>query len=266
MYYASLIIFGLIFGSFIASFTWRIGKEISLKLTRSICPHCEKKIFWFDNIPLLSFFLLKGKCRNCKKKISLRYPVIELATALGFLKIGYFLKLCPKFSSLNLSPICSLKMELGSFSIFFILFIFVLLFSILIIDFEHQVIPDEISFILFGIILIKLLFISYGNFYVHLASGFFSALFLLLVHLITKGKGMGLGDVKFALFPGAFFGWPLALVWMFVSFLTGAAIGGIMVLLGKAHFGKHIAFGPFLIISFFITLIWGNSLVRFIFP
>ena len=84
---------------------------------------------------------------------------------------------------------------------------------------------------------------------------------LLFLNIITQGRGMGLGDVKLALAQGAILGWPSSLVWIFLSFIIGGFVGLILVFFGKAKFGKKIAFGPFLIVSFFITLFWGDQLL-----
>ncbi|MDP3994359.1 MAG: A24 family peptidase, partial [bacterium] len=95
-------------------------------------------------------------------------------------------------------------------------------------------------------------------------SGFISAFFLLLLHLITKGKGMGLGDVKFAILGGLVLGWPYFVVWLFLSFIIGAVAGIVLILAKKASFGKKIPFGPYLVISFWLTMIYGNWLLAFL--
>ena len=215
--------------------TWRLPRGKQFLLGRSICPHCLRKIAWFDNIPLFSYLVLGGKCRNCHKKISLRYPLIELATAVGILGI-YVLD----FES----PI-------------FLILILLLTISIFVIDLEKKIIPDELIFLGLGLTSLALLLGWNGSFYLHFLGGFASSLFLLLIHLVTRGKGMGLGDVKYALFAGTYLGWPKAVPWLFLSFLTGAGVGVILILLGKAKLGRQIAFGPFLAISFLLTWLIG---------
>jgi leader peptidase (prepilin peptidase)/N-methyltransferase len=105
-----------------------------------------------------------------------------------------------------------------------------------------------------------LIFINPDYSYVNILLSFAGAAFLLLLHLITRGKGMGLGDVKLALLGGLVLGWPSTLIWMMLSFIIGAIVGLILILLKKAEFGKHIAFGPFLVASFFIALLFGNRI------
>jgi leader peptidase (prepilin peptidase) / N-methyltransferase len=222
---------GLIFGSFIAALTYRYVRNISNMKGRSFCDNCKKQIAWYDNIPLFSFIFLGGKCRNCKKTISPRYPLIELSCAIGFLLIDF------QFVPLAL---------------------FCILAIIFIIDLENQIIPDVFIFI--GIILS--LFLNHGSFLSNLLAGLICATFLLLVHIFTKGRGMGLGDVKFALLGGLIVGLPLSPVWLFVAFLTGAIVGIILISGKKAGLKSKIAFGPFLVISIPITLLWGQKFIE----
>ncbi|TEU02142.1 prepilin peptidase [Candidatus Woesebacteria bacterium] len=245
MYIPLLAIFGLVMGSFLGAYTFRYPRGISVLRGRSVCPKCKKNLVWYDNIPVLSFILLKGRCRECGKKISLRYPLIELATALGFVGI-WFLFLEPVF-------------------LVFLILIFSLLVAVFVIDLEQKIVPDELVFTGFGLTVFYLLLISPSTLFTSLAAGFGAALFLLLVHLATRGRGMGLGDVKFAVFAGTLLGWPMMPVWLFTAFLTGAVVGTILVLAKKVSFGKQIAFGPFLVISLIIVFIWGEKFINLFF-
>jgi len=147
----------------------------------------------------------------------------------------------------------------------FLILIFSLLVAIFVIDLEQKIVPDELVFTGFGLTVFYLLLISPSTLFTSLAAGFGAALFLLLVHLATRGRGMGLGDVKFAVFAGTFLGWPMMPVWLFTAFLTGAVVGTILVLARKVSFGKQIAFGPFLAISLIIVFIWGEKLINLFF-
>ncbi|MCK4588633.1 prepilin peptidase [Candidatus Woesebacteria bacterium] len=245
MYIPLLAIFGLVVGSFLGAYTFRYPRGISVLKGRSVCPKCKKNLAWYDNIPILSFLFLKGQCRNCSKSISLRYPLIELATALGFVGIW----------SLSLGPV---------FSVFLIL-VFSLLVAVFVIDLEQKIVPDELVFTGFGLTVFYLLLASPSILFTNLTAGFGAALFLLLVHLATRGRGMGLGDVKLAVFIGTLLGWPMTLVWLFTAFLTGAVVGTILVLAKKVSFGKQIAFGPFLVMSLIIVFIWGERFINLFF-
>jgi leader peptidase (prepilin peptidase)/N-methyltransferase len=254
-----LFVFGLIAGSFLSAYTYRSPRGESVKKGRSVCPHCKKKIIWYDNIPLLSFILLKGRCRNCKKKISFRYPAIELGAALGFINIYFLLNSCQQIS---LNPVCIWQEKLGSLALPFFLLIFLILLAIFVIDMEDKIILDELNFFGLALVFLALLFFNSSQLFSYLLCGFGAALFLLLIHILTSGKGMGLGDVKLALFAGSLVGWPLVVVWLFTAFLTGAIVGIILLLSKKISFGKHIAFGPFLVFSLLVTLFWGESLLN----
>lgn len=245
MYIPLLAIFGLVVGSFLGAYTFRYPRGISVLKGRSVCPKCKKNLVWYDNIPVLSFIFLKGRCRECGKKISLRYPLIELATALGFVGI-WFLFLEPVF-------------------LIFLILIFSLLMAVFVIDLEQKIVPDELVFAGFGLTVFYLLLVSPSILFTNLAAGFGAALFLLLVHLVTRGRGMGLGDVKFAVFAGTFLGWPMVPIWLFTAFLTGAVVGTILVLAKKVSFGKQIAFGPFLVMSLIIVFIWGEKFINLFF-
>ncbi len=261
-WYLTVLLFGFAVGSFIAAYTYRWPREIKISKGRSFCPKCKKKISFFDNIPLLSFILLKGKCRQCKKKISIRYPLIEFVTAGVFVLVFCFLNNCATtFKGQALQGVYS---NYWAFPYFFL--IVSILIAIFVIDFEHQIIPDELIFLLFVLTTTVLILFSPDKLYQSLLSGFGAATFLLILHLATRGRGMGLGDVKLALFGGLFFGWPLTYTWFFLSFIIGAFVGIILLLAKKAKMGKPIPFGPFLVVSFFITLFWGERITLWIMP
>jgi leader peptidase (prepilin peptidase)/N-methyltransferase len=246
----SLFILGLVFGSFISALTWRYPRRISVNKGRSICPRCKNQIRWFDNIPLFSFFVLGGKCRNCKKHISLRYPLIEAVTAIGFVAIGDFV-----------STLQGQTLQ-GVYSIIIFLILFLILEAIFIIDLEHQIIPDSFVFAgLFVSATYYLLMPSAYSLLPRLSAGFLSATILLLIHLITRGRGMGLGDVKFAVLGGLLVGPQLFLIWLFLAFLTGALVGIILILGKKAGLKSQIAFGPFLILAIPLALLYGEKIL-----
>lgn len=224
-----LFFLGLLFGSFVSAATWRIPRNISFVKGRSFCDSCKKNLYWYDNIPLFSYLFYLGKSRCCRKKISVRYPLIEITTALGFVVLYL----------------------LFNFSILLIIYcmLLILTLSIFVIDFEHQIIPDELSW---SILFLALLNFSFSNIF----SGFLAALFLLLLNLITKGRGMGLGDVKLAIGLGALLGLSSSYKWLIISFILGGIVGSILLLLRKANMKTKIAFGPFLIISFWMVILF----------
>jgi len=268
-WFVVIFLFGLAVGSFLAAYTYRWSRGIKISKGRSFCPKCKKKISFFDNIPLLSYIFLHGKCRQCKKKISIRYPLIEFSTALVFVLIFYFLNNCTttvQGSFLHAPMVCGWKGLIGFWVLPHFLFIASALITIFVIDFEYQIIPDELVFLLFFLTTFALILFSPDKLYQSLLTGFLVAISLLVLHLATRGRGMGLGDVKLALFGGLLFGWPLTYTWLFLSFIIGAVVGIILLAFKKAKMGKPIPFGPFLVVSFFITLFWGEKVTKLIMP
>ena len=235
-------LFGAILGSFCAALTYRWPNGESILKGRSHCPNCNHGIRSYDNIPLLSFLLLRGKCRDCRKAISPRYFYIELGLAFLF-TIFYIFSLATPIN----------------------LFVVFVSYCVLIIDFEHQYIPDTLSFGGIAVVLIVML-ISPVSPFVSLASGLSASTFLLLINLFTYGKGMGLGDVKLALFIGMFLGYPMTITWMFLSFVVGSVIGIFLIIFKFKKLKQRIAFGPFLVLSLYLTMIFGKVLTILIFP
>ena len=254
-----LFILGSVVGSFLSAYTYRFPRNLDFVWGRSFCPNCKAKISWYDNIPLLSFILLKGRCRNCNKAISRRYPIMEFSTGLAFVSIFSFLNYCTEV-------VCQWSMVLGSLALPYFLLLVSIMIAIFVIDLEYQIIPDNLVFFLF-LTAFVLQLISYSpTFFAGLFTAFGASLFLLALHLLTKGRGMGLGDVKLALPAGLILGWPMGAVWLFVSFVIGGVVGIILILLKKAHFGKQIAFGPFLVVGYLIALFRGERILGFLFP
>lgn len=257
-------VLGLVFGSFLTSFTYRVPRGIDFFHGRSYCPKCRVKIPAWANIPLFSYLFLRGKCVRCKGKISIRYPLIELISGISFLYIYRTFVNCQTALSFLNTPFCTL----GNESIFYlalVLVLFLVFFSIFIIDLEGQIIFDELVFSSFFLIFIFFIFKDNNLMYDNLFSGFFFASILLFLNLATKGKGMGLGDVKLAIPIAFFLGFSLSFYWLFLAFLTGGITGIILIMLGKAKLKQKIAFGPFLIFSFFVVLFFGNQLQAFFF-
>lgn len=259
----TLFIFGLITGSLISAITWRLPRGLNYVNDRSKCDKCNTKISWYDNIPLFSYLVLAGKCRSCGKKISARYPLIELST--GIIFVMTYLFSCVPNLGFNVSPVCYIN-DLKFLALPYLLFIAALMIAIFVTDFELQIIPDE--FVLLGLMITFPFFPLFARkqMYEHYFAGFLAGGFLLLLHFLTKGRGMGLGDVKLALLVGMILGLKLAMMWLYLAFVIGAIVGIILIKLQKTQFGRHIAFGPFLVISFFVVLFWGESMAGALFP
>jgi leader peptidase (prepilin peptidase)/N-methyltransferase len=258
-----MFIIGLSAGSFITSYTYRVPKGGTTSKGRSYCPKCKNIIRWFDNIPLLSFFFLKGKCRYCSKKISRRYPMIEFVTSFSFVIIALYFYSC--MHQLTGNGVCQYVDIFGMYTVPYLLAVSAIFITVFVTDFEHQIILDELVFLLFILTFIMIILYSPATFYSRLLSGFIASLFLLFLHLVTKGRGMGLGDVKLALAGGMILGWPLTLVWVGLSFIIGGVVGVMLLVNKRTKFGNQIAFGPFLVLAFFITLIFGDNVYMMFF-
>ena len=227
MTYVLLVLLGLVVGSFVSAITYRIPRGLGFIKGRSFCDSCKKELRWFDNIPLFSFLFYGGAARCCGKKISIRYPLIEIVTLLGVVVVWF----------------------LSSSFVFIVLYLLTL--TILIIDLEHQFIPDELSFA----VLILFLLVSNNPLFSGLFAGFLCAFLLLLIHLITHGRGMGLGDVKLAIALGMWLGLERGFTWLMASFILGGIVAAFLLVLKKAKLKSKIAFGPFLIIAFWIVFL-----------
>ena len=254
-----VLVCGLIIGSFISAYTYRTPRNLSVIKGRSICPKCKTKISWYDNVPIVSYFFLKGRCRNCNKKISARYPLIEFSTAIIFL-VSFFAQ------GLIRANVPWLMLIPDYIFLPFVIFLVSIFISIFVIDTEQQIIPDELIFIALCVAFLILILSGYPKFYENLLASLASALFLLLLHILTRGAGMGLGDVKLAILIGLLLGINLGVLSIFLSFILGGAVALFLLILKKAHLGQRIAFGPFMIASYFIVMFFGDKIVSSVFP
>jgi prepilin signal peptidase PulO-like enzyme (type II secretory pathway) len=252
-------ILGLCFGSFVNMLIYRTASKYKiLKIkradtsvrpyneSRSYCDYCGKQLSWYENVPVFSWLFLKGKTKCCSKKLPLSYPIVELSMGILFL-ISVFIGR-PQESSLQFG--------LG-------LLIIVLLVFSAVFDWKYMILPDFSTIILIIISFLNLL-INKENIIIYLLSALISAGFLWFLNLITKGKGMGMGDVKLALFMGLFLGYPKIIVAFYGAFITGAIYGISLMFFKKAGKKSQIAFGPFLILGTLMSWWWGEKIIELI--
>ncbi len=261
--YFILFVLGLAVGSFLSVVVYRETSDDSEDTVskfsawlpawvtgRSRCDNCHKQLAWHDNIPLLSYLALLGRCRYCNKKITVRYPLVELFTALEFVWLYWLIQQFAFFQQLE-----------GTYSLIvlgFWLFIFSLSFALAVVDFQKGILPD--SLILTGIVVAVLRLAATGR-WEFLLTGLALFAFFLFLYLVTQGKGIGFGDVKLAFFIGVVLGWwQWVLVAMFIAFLTGAIAGVILIVLGKKTLKSALPFGPFLLGGMLIAKIAGEYL------
>ena len=251
-----IFILGLFVGSFLNVLADRLPREESVIQGRSHCEKCKKNLRWFDLIPLLSFIFLKGRCRYCSTSLSLYYPIVEFTTGILFVITFIFISANFKFLFFNFYSILNFKFLI---ELIYYLFIVSSLIVVFFADLKYGIIPDKI---VFSAIVITFLYLltNHSSFIVsHLLSALGACFFFLLLFLITRGKGMGFGDVKFAFLMGLILGFPNIVVSLYVAFLTGAIVGSILVIWRKKKtFKAAIPFGPFLVLGTLLALFWGE--------
>lgn len=239
MIFTLYFIIGTFVGSFLNAYLYRMNAQKSVLFGRSFCIKCNHTLSWNDLIPVFSFILLQGKCRYCKKPISIQYPLVELAIGFLFVISAYF--------ALSITPL-----------LFYWVISSILIF-IFVYDLRHFIIPDVFVYSAIGVsILYRLL---YGDMISALLSGALFSLFFLSVFLLSKGKWIGFGDVKFALFMGIFLSFPSILVAFFMSFFIGGVVGGVLIFQKKKGMKSEIPFAPFLVSGTFIALFFGEEIV-----
>lgn len=242
--YSLIFIGGLMAGSFLNCVIYRLEVGESFFGGRSYCPHCRHQLGFFDLVPILSFVLLRGRCRYCQKSISIQYPLVELATAclfvLFFLHFGFGLDLIFGFLILG-----------------FLVIIFVY-------DLKHYLIPDSVVYPAIAIAFLYRLFEIFNFELVsdYLLPAILAASFFLSIVLISKETWMGMGDVKLGFLMGLLLGWPNTFVALFLAVFLGAIIGMGLIALGKKKMKSEVPFGPFLIIGTFAALFWADELIN----
>lgn len=249
-YYILITIFGLSVGSFLNVVILRFDELKTIIKVRSHCPKCKKELPWYDLVPLLSYLLLAGKCRWCKKAISVQYPLVEVTTALLFILI--YVKFGISIQSLFLALIGSLSIIIAAY------------------DILHYEVPDILTY--FAIVLAAGLALyligTTGQFrlaeaWLPYAYGLIIGLgFLGILVIVSRQKWMGAGDILLGAFMGIFLGYPKIILALFLAFIIGSIISIILLGLKKKTLKDAVPFGPFLLIAAWISLFWGDSLIN----
>lgn len=240
---------GTLVGSFLNVCIYRIPKKESIAYPPSHCTSCGTKLKPIDLIPIVSYIFCKGKCKYCGEQVSLQYPIIELLTGLIFL------------------------LFLTKFGLSMDFLFYIILFSILIvisgIDYHHQIIPDILVLITFVLgIGLKLTLFSIDGQAIDIINSSLGLLigggFLLLVAIVSRG-GMGGGDIKLMAALGFWIGWKYTILALLLSFLIGGILSlGLLITKVKSR-GEFIPFGPFLVIGFMMTALWGERILNWYF-
>ena len=246
------VLWGLILGSFLNVCIHRLPRELSIVRPRSCCPSCNQTIAWFDNIPLVSYLLLRGNCRHCGVRIPIRYPAIEAATGL----VSWLV-----FHRFGLGPT------------YFVYFFYgASLLAVSVIDLEHRIIPDEISLsgIVIGLVLAALTpvvaildGIPFLDSLIGLLVGGGSLLLLGMAYeAVRKQEGIGGGDIKLLAMIGAFTGWKGVLFTVFGGSLFASVVGITFMVVRRTNGQVPIPFGPFLSGASFVYVLAGDRLLQ----
>jgi leader peptidase (prepilin peptidase)/N-methyltransferase len=242
---ALMALFGLAIGSFLNVCIYRLPRRMSIVSPPSRCSACGHRLSWFENIPLVSYMVLRGRCCSCRAPVSLQYPIVELITAAMFAGLWWYYG-----PDLLLVP----RLLLGCALI-------VLFF----VDLEHQLLPNAITLpgILIGFVfslltepgwISSLLGVLLGGGVLYAtAEGYYR---------IRGEEGLGMGDVKMLAMIGAFLGWQLTLVTLFMASFAGSNIGGLLILFGGGGMKTALPFGTFLALGAAISATAGPSLLN----
>lgn len=240
-------IFGTLIGSFLNVVVYRLPREESLSFPPSHCPTCNSKLQFYDLVPIFSYLFLRGKCRSCSEKISVRYPIVEGLTGLLFLYTVYTF---------------GFTMEALGYAL-----IIGLLVPIFFIDYDHSIIPDSLNL---GIFIIALLMIvsqmflrekGLSELLFHIFGLLAGGGFFFFIAVVTNGA-MGGGDIKIMAALGFLFGLSHTLVLMFFSFVLGGVLSTILIILKIKKRKDYIPFGPFICLAAFITIFWGETIIH----
>lgn len=240
--YVFATLFGLMVGSFLNVVIYRVPAGRSVVRPGSHCPRCGTAIHWYDNIPVVSWIALKGRCRSCKERISVRYALVEAFTggmfALAVYVFGY-----------------SWRLPLAWFFV-------AILICLALIDLDHMIVPTIIALPAAAVGLSAAIAIDPGRWWVYLASAAGAAFFCFLLVMLWPGGGMGGGDITLALLVGGVLGFPGVLVAFFLAFLLGSIVGVYMIAVLKKTRKAQVPFGPFLAMGSYVALFAGEAIVR----
>ncbi|MFH1713219.1 MAG: prepilin peptidase [Candidatus Jacksonbacteria bacterium] len=251
LFYIILFILGLSVGSFINATVYRLQNNKKIINDRSACPKCRHKLAWYDLIPGVSFFVLKGKCRYCRKRILWQYPLIEFLTGIIFI--------LPIIKLPELVPI-----------LIYLLFACILM-TVFAYDLRYMLIPDKISIPAILIVIIAQFFFSFEIFGLTFAfhyllnlllAGFAAASFFMLQFIISKGSWIGGGDIRLGFLMGLMLGWPNIIIGVFLAYIIGAAFSLPLVIIGKKSMKSPVPFGVFLTAAAIITLLWAKTMMQ----
>lgn len=240
-----LFLLGLVIGSFLNVLIWRLPRGEGVASGHSRCTGCDQTIAWYDLIPLASFFILRRRCRRCRQPISWRYPLVELITGLLFVSLYWALASSNTQQGLILMLYWAVALS-G-------------ILTIGIIDFTHFIIPDKILIVLGLLAVVHALMGTPLNF---LATALIASAMFALVYWVTRGRGLGWGDVKFVFVLGLLFGFPAMLFVIYGALFLGVIWGGGLLLTKRGNLKSKLPFGAVLAVSAITTVLAHGWLIN----
>ena len=249
LYYFFIFSFGLALGSFMNAWVWRTRENLDISHSRSMCPKCRQPIAWYDNIPFISWLILRAKCRHCQDKISWQYPMVEVFIALAFLFTA------ARHSSSLFLP--QLSAALIRDLIIIILLVFVFLY-----DLKYREILDRVTTVPAIILFFLSLIFGWQSWQSLLFGVLFGAGFFLILYLISKGAWIGGGDARLGFFMGVILGWPNILVAFFIAYMLGAIISLILIALKKKTMKSETAFGAYLAVGALVAMFFSDNIIN----
>jgi len=232
-----LLFIGASWGSFLNVIAYRTSRKESFLKGRSKCAHCKQVLNWYDMVPILSWFILRGKCRFCSKPISAQYLLVEIFTGLLFVLGGLFI--------VDLSQII---LYIAVVSFFVVLFLY---------DAIAFIVPDRIVIPAIIIIFALNLFVSRDIISI-LLGGFAGGLWFLIQFVVSKGRWVGGGDIRIGILMGFLVGYPLIWLSLGIAYVGGSVVAVILIILGRKTFKSRLPFATLLLPAAFITWIWGE--------
>ena len=237
-------VLGLAVGSFLNVCIYRLPRQQSIAFPPSRCPRCGRGLSWFDNIPVLSWIALRGRCRQCGEPISIQYPIVELVTAVLFVAVIW---LSP------IGPLIVSRLVLGC-----------ALIVLFMIDLEHQILPNVITLPGTAIGLALSLIAPPGIVNAVIGAVLGAGVLYAIAagyYLVRKEEGMGMGDVKMLAMIGAFLGWQAVLLTLILSSFSGAVIGIGILATSRGNMRYALPFGTFLALGAAVAMLGGDALV-----
>jgi leader peptidase (prepilin peptidase) / N-methyltransferase len=237
-------LFGLVIGSFLNVCIYRLPRDQSIVWPASRCTTCGRALAWYENVPVLSWALLRGRCRTCGERISVMYPVVEAVTGVMFVVMA---------AHFGVTPLFALRVLFGCAMV--VLFV---------IDLQHQILPNEITVpgIAVGLVASALLEPGWRDALIGAIAGGGSLWLIAAAYQRLRGKeGLGFGDVKMLAMIGAFLGWKLMLLTLVFASLTGSFVALLLMLAKRADWQSKLPLGTFLALGALLASVYGDVIV-----